>query len=225
MTKGAQPYHGVPILKVQDGTAVALLNSATVIGGEMKDVRDAIDRNAAGVRGLPAGLAQRIQQLSAKYAVWGAGTMPKTFHPPAGGPDGLGSLDRFEFGLDLAQGLQLAGTVHVRNPADAQKLAAMLQLFQMMAKAQPDASGTKIESHLEDGNLSVSLSVPEEALKKAIEQQRGNIAQALASKLAGSAQPKTPQAKPVDNSTAPEDVQIIKDKDGNTLQVILPGKK
>jgi hypothetical protein len=50
----------------------------------------------------------------------------------------------------------------------------------MMAKAQPDASGTKIETHVDNDTLTFALSVPEETLKKALEQQRGAIAQAIA---------------------------------------------
>jgi hypothetical protein len=73
------------------------------------------------------------------------------------------------------------------------------------------------------------ISVPEAEFEKAIEQQRGAIAQAVAQAMTkqGGKQGETPQATAPapQGPPASQDVQIIKDKEGNTLQVILPGKK
>ena len=50
--------------------------------------------------------SMRAGTLSGPYAVWGVGTVPKTHPPPAGAPDSVASLDRFDFGISLTQGLK-----------------------------------------------------------------------------------------------------------------------
>jgi hypothetical protein len=203
-----------------------------MIAGEMKDVQAAIDRRGTHAAGLTAAMAQRVGHLSGKYAIWGTGTFPKDFHPPAGGNgmlDGFASADRFEFGVGVTDGFQLSATVHVRAPEDAQKLAAMMQFFELAAKSRPNSNGTKIETHSENGTVSLLISVPEAEFEKAIEQQRGAIAQAVAQAIAkqGGKQGGTPAAiaPAPPGPPASQEVQIIKDKEGNTVQVILPGKK
>jgi hypothetical protein len=214
--KGAIRYRGIPIRQLQGGGAVALLDPGTLLAGDGKELRAAIDRREAHAAGLSPALAQRVEQLRGRYAIWGAGTVPKTYHPPAGSPDGLGSLDRFDFGIGLNQGLELTATLHLGDDADAQKLTAALRLIEMMTKAQPDWSGARIETHVEDGTLSIALVVPEAALRKAIEQQSAAIAQSIAQAKAGAVSPA---------ARAPKETQILTDKNGNSVQVTLPGKR
>jgi len=211
IAKGAERYHGVAIRQVQGGNAMALLDASTILAGDLKDVRAAIDRREAHTAGLEPALAERAGELSARYAIWGVGSLPHGYHPPSGGPDGLASLDRFDFGIALSQGLELAATLHVRAPEDAQKLAAALQFVQMMVKAQPESSGAKIETHVQNGTLSLSLALTEEALKKAIVQQRAAIGQALS---------QTAAKPPVSKET-----KIVTDEEGNSVQVTLPGRR
>ena len=237
--KGVETYHGVPVRAVQDGDAIALLDASTMIAGAMKDVRDAIDRRESAPEGLSAELAARAAELSGRYAIWGVGSLPEDFHPPAGGPDGFSSLDRFDFGIALSQGLEIGATLHVRQPEDAQKLAAAMQFVEMMAKAQPD-NGAKIETHVDNGTLTIALAIPEEALKKGIEQQGAMIAQAIAQAQktaharAAARAPGAPvaSASPAKAIAAAEpapapsnETQIISDKEGSSVRVTLPGKR
>lgn len=251
MTKGAEMYHGVPIRGVQDGDAVALLDAGTIVAGSMKDVHDAIDRRESLISGLTEEIAGRAADLNGRYAIWGVGSLPPDFHPPAGGPDGLNSLDRFDFGIGLSQGLEIAATLHVRQPEDAQKLAAAMQFVEMMAKAQPD-NGAKIETHVDNGTLTVALEIPEEALKKGMEQQGAMIAQAIANAqtpknaqakgaapaspappvaLADATSPAKPLAEavatpaPVAPPTPSKETRIISDSEGASVRVTLPGKR
>jgi len=229
LAKGAVVYRGVPIRTVKDGDGVAVLDADTVLGGTLSELRAAIDRREGHAAGLAPALAQRVARLSGKYAIWGAGTVPKTFHPPAGSPEVLSTLDRFDFGIGLENGLNVTATLHARSPEEIQKLAATFQLIEMMAKAQPDASGSKIETHVENAALTFSLSVPEEALKKALEQQRGAIAQAIAQAqgqtVPTAQQPSamTPVSRPV--PSGPKETVVVRDKEGASVQVTLPGRR
>jgi hypothetical protein len=227
LTKGAKTYRGVPIKELKSGEGIAVLDAGTLLGGDVKQIRAAIDRREQHAGHLDAVLSQRAEQLSAKYAIWGAGALPADFKPPAGGPEVLKSLDRFDFGVGLNNGLQLAATLHARSAEDIQKLATTMQLIEMMAKAQPDASGTKIETHVQNGSLRVAIDIPEEALKKAIAQQKTALAQAIAGAkgaepVAGrqtGAAPSRPMA-PVSKET-----KIVSDKEGASVQVTLPGRR
>lgn len=217
-------YHGVPIRQTPDGNAMALVDSGTMLAGELKEVRAAIDRREAHAAGMNPELAKRAGELSARYAIWGVGDLAHGYHPANGNPQGLGSLDHFDFGIALSQGLELAATLHVRAPEDAQKLAAAVQLVQMMVKAQPESGGTKIETHFENGTLSLSLALTEEALKKAIEQQRAAFERGLSQSAAhpSLSQPLSPAAPkpPVSKET-----KIVTDDRGNSVQVTLPGRR
>jgi len=236
--KGAVMYHGVPIRTVKDGDAVALLDPGTILAGAVKDVRAAIDRRESQATGRSGELATRAAELSERYAIWGVGSLPADFHPPAGGPDGLNSLDRFDFGIALTQGLELAATLHVRKAEDAQKLSAAMQFVQMMSKSQPD-NGTKLETHVENGTLTVSLAVTQDALRKAIQQQGAMIAQAFANGMAQGQRTRA-QAKatapaspavPAPAASAPhsapvlKETKIISDDEGASVKVTLPGKR
>jgi hypothetical protein len=233
LPKGTQRYHGVPIKGVRDGDGIALLDAGTLLGGSMNDLRAAIDRRDRHSAGLDPALAEQAGQLSAQYAIWGAGRLPQDFHPPAGGPEALKTLDRFSFGIGLNSGLQLTANIRMRSSEELQKLASNLQMFEMMAKAQPDTSGAKLDTHIDNGTLTLSLTVPEEALKKAVAQQRAAIAQALAqakgqplsasepsAKADSSAPPEPPASRPASRETT-----IVSDKEGASVQVTLPGKR
>ena len=232
--KGAHRYRGVPIRQVENGDAIAVIDAGTIVAGDLKQVHAALDRHAAHAAGLSPALARRVDQLSGRYAIWGAGTVPQSFHPPAGGPDGLASLDRFDFGIALTHGLELTATLHLRNPEDTKKLSSAMQFIEAMSKAQPDASGTKIETHVENGTLAIAVAVPEEALKKALEQQKAVFAQALAQSAARAAGvPAKAAAAPmitaptlaVPTAPASKETQIVSDKDGASVHVTLPGKR
>jgi hypothetical protein len=220
--KGAGRYRGVPIREVKGAGAMALIDPGTILAGDLKEVRAAIDRRETHTGGLDAALARRASEFSGRYAIWGVGNLPVGYHPPSGAPDGLASLDRFDFGIAVSQGLEMAATLHVRAPEDAQKLAGVLMIVQMMAQSQPAASGAKIETHVDNGTLSLSLALTEEALKKAIEQQRAGMTKAL-SQPAGKAIPQ-PAARPPARPPVSNEVKIVTGKDGDTIMVTLPGK-
>lgn len=228
LEKGAEHYHGVALRKAQDGNVMALPDAGTMIVGDEKLVRAAIDNREQHGAGLPPELAKRVAELSAgKYAIWGVGSVPGGIHPSAGkmppGADGFQSLDRFDFGIGVDRDLQIALKLHVRSAEDAKKLAATMQFVQMMTRGQADPSGVKFDGHVENGTLSLSLALPQEVVKKALAQQRDAIAKALAQ---AGANPE-PVERPHITAAPPasQEVKIVSDSEGNTVQVTLPGKK
>ena len=77
------------------------------------------------------------------------------------------SIDRFQFGVQLSSGLELGAEIHARSPQDAEKLKASLGMVAAMLKAQqPSGSAAKFDFEVEERNLKLTVSIPEEELKK-----------------------------------------------------------
>lgn len=228
MAADAERYRGVVIHKAQSGNLFALLDASTILEGDENLVRAAIDHRGSHDAALAPALAKRVAELSTgKYAVWAVGSIPGGLHPTSGkmpaGADGFQSLDHFDLAIALDSDLRIDLKLHVRAPEDAKKLTGLMQFAQMMSQGQPDQSGVKFDGHVENGTLTVSLSLPQAVVKQALAQQKDAIAKALAQ--AGS-NPE-PVARPQISAPAPPSPQpkIVNDSEGNTVQVTLPGKK
>lgn len=224
LAAGAKRYHGVPVIESGQpaGGVIALLDASTAIAGDLATVRAAIDRRGSPTRLAPT-LAARIAALRSHCQVWGIGDLPE--HDPAAArrPDGFGSLDRFEFGAALHEGLKMAAEIHVASPQDAEKIAATVRLLETVMKArQPSAAGG-FAMHAGNGTIKLSLVVSEDEVKKAIEAQRAAVEAGLLSQLSSpwprSASP-APAARP-----APRGTQIVTNATGDTVSVTLPGKR
>jgi hypothetical protein len=130
----------------------------------------------------------------------------------------LQSVDRFAFGVTLANGLELTADLHVRSPKDLEKLSASLQFLEVMLKAQPAGGNeARFDLRTEDGAIHLSLSIPEEALKKAVAAQRASLALAVAGSPAAVA--------PAPKAAPPGKTKIVQDAAGNTVSVTLPGSR
>ena len=229
------PYHGVPMVENQgSGDVVAFLDGATAIAGKPAQVRAAIDRKTRG-KAMGNKLAARVEEMGSRYAIWAVGEMPEGVQMPSGAPQGLDAMDRFEFGASLQQGLELTASAHMRTAAAAEKMAASLKMLEAMAKMQPAANGTRFETKVADNTLQISVTVPEEALRKGIEQQKLAMAQAFA-KMAPGNTPGTVKITPMPGidmrMTAPaaapsrpatHETQVVSAPDGRTVLVTLPG--
>jgi len=201
-------------------SAVAVLDPYTVVIGNRAQLHAAIDR-----RGRPSGvspaLAEKARSMADRFEIWGVGDLPKGYLPPSGAPGELDSIDHFEFGASLRQGLEITTEMHVRSPKDAEKMAESIQSIEAMLKNQPSASGTKFDLRASYGTIRLSILVPEEDLKKGIEAQLNSMAAGLKRGIqtgAGQAEPR-PQAKPA----PPKPAQIVKNDRGDTVKVTLPG--
>jgi hypothetical protein len=220
---GAPMYRGVPLLGGGKGSngVVALLDASTAIAGDAASVRAAIDRRGKGGH-MDAALAARIEPLRSRYDIWGIGDRPSGFVPATPTSQGLESVDRFQFGVLMTHGLELAAEFHTRSPQDAKKLEDSLAFFEAMLKAQqPSASQAKVDIHAEGGTLKLSLAISEEELKKAIEQQSAALKRAVA-RGAGTAAAPAPEVEILPKPAAPGEPAVL-NPSGGTGVVMLPG--
>jgi len=211
-------YRGALILENKGPSrgATALVDANTMLEGDLPLVEAALDNAGKGTR-IDQALAARAGQLRARYDIWGAGAPPAGAKLPAGA-EPLDSIDRFAFGMSFSHGLECVADLHARSAKDLAKLNSSLQLLEAMLKAQPaDASQGRFDLRTENGGIHLSLSVPEEAFKKAVAAQRASLASALAARLAAPTQPLRP--KP------PGKTEVVTDAAGNTLFVRLPGNE
>lgn len=213
-------YNGVSIFgdDKKGNSAVALLDESTAIVGELAQLRAAIDR-----RGSPSGvnpaLTEHVHSMSGRFDVWGVGDLPKGYRPPAGASEQFNSIDHFEFGASLRQGLEITGELHARSPKDAAKWAESMKMIETMLKAQPSSgTGTKFDLQSTNGTIRLSIAVSEEELKKGIEAQKASMAAGFNSGIRAT---RGSSALPV--PPKPKRVEIVKDDHGDTVKVTLPG--
>jgi hypothetical protein len=207
----AKPYHGVPVSLSGKGSVsvMAMLDASTVILGDLPLVRAAIDRRGSGARLDPA-LAAAAALLRDRYEIWGLGDRPGVLVPKNAQPDGLDSIDRFQFGISVSHGLELAAEIHAASAKDAEKLTASVRLIEAMLKAQQPSA--KLDIRAENGTLKLSLAIPEEELKKAMAAQRASVKPAAAAKT-GLTITSEPASAPPPKT------------DGSTGVLTLPGKR
>ena len=155
----------------------------------------------------------RVALLRERFDIWGTGERPQGFVAPGGQNDQLGSIDHFQFGVRITNGLELAAELHARSPKDAEKLAASLTMLQMMAKSQ--SSDARFDVKLEDSTLKLSFAVPEEQLRRAIAAQRAPGPPRITGQ--------TPAATPAGLHTTIQTTQIT--SPGGTSVLMLPGKR
>jgi hypothetical protein len=219
LSAGAELYHGVAIQGGgKKGSGVlALLDATTALAGEAPVVKAAIDRRGQPVA-YDGAMVTRVASLRERFDLWGTGERPQGFVAPGGqneqpGSQWLQSIDRFEFGIRITHGLELGAEVHARSQKDAEKLAASLAMFQMMAKAQSNAA--KFDVTLEGSTLKLSFAVSEEELKKTIAAQRS----------AAAPKPVSSQPKVTGETPAPGPAVRQSTTPAGTSVFTLPGKR
>ena len=216
-------YNGVSIFgdgKKANG-ALALLDQSTAIVGDLAQVHAAIDRRGTPSQVKPA-LAEKVRSMAGRFDFWGVGDLHEGFQPPGGTADGFNSVDHFEFGAALRQGLEVTGEIHARTPKDADKMAESMKLIEAMLKAQPSsAKGTKVDLQSANGTIKLSIVVSEEDLKKGIEAQKSSLSTAMNSRVQVTGGPPAAAFKPPVKPTPRP--QIVKDDHGDTVRVTLPG--
>jgi hypothetical protein len=191
LTANAKPYHGVPLVSMGEKVSVgakpailAILDGSTVLTGDPAEVKAAIDRRGSPTRLDPA-LSARIAEYRQHYEIWGVADNPAGLArrlSDSSAPQPFDSIDRFQLGLGLNHGLEIAAELHARSAEDAAQLTSTLRLLEAMFKSsQPSAnSGTKLSIESAEGTLKIALAVSEEDLKKAIAQQRRTASAARA---------------------------------------------
>ena len=188
LARGARRYKGIPILGSGTGSAgsIGLLSSETAIIGETAQVEAAIDQMGSGAH-LGAELKERAEVVSSRYEVWGIGQVPEGLTVATSGGSGPSSIDEFMFGATLRQGLGLTAEIHARTTDDAAKMTAVLSLLQAAIKAQNKDGGIAMDVQSENGTFRISLTVPDDELRKAIAQPRAALMAGLSQGLQGDA--------------------------------------
>jgi len=209
-------YKGITIFgdpKKADNSVVAFLDESTAVAGDLADVHAAIDRRGRPARIRPS-LAARVQWLAERFDFWAVGELPEGVQPPPGTADDLKSIDRFQFGASMRQGLEIDGEVHARTAQDAAKMAQTMQMISAMLKSQPtSSSGTKFDLQSANGTIKLAIVIPEEDLKKGIQ-----------ARMAPNAADPAAAPKPVAKRPAAP-ATIVKDAHGDTVTVKLPGSR
>ena len=240
MAAGAKLYHDVPVLggEKEQSSLIAFLDDHTILAGNATLVHNAIDHRAGGAR-IDTAFNDRLTSLRQRYDVWGVGE--RTPDPAAAKPGtaGLDFLDRFQFGVQLASGLELTAELHAKSAADLEKLSASLQLMASVLKGKSNTTnGPKFELKTEDSTVKLTLSIPEADLLKIVNSELAVLSPGAKPATAPEPPASTPEtapaplpAPPVPPSkpmpiaaVKPANAQVF-DKDGNTLILQLPGKK
>ena len=233
-------YHAVPLIPVdaKREQLLAIVDPSTILAGDRFIVERAIDRH--GLQTVDAHLAAAAAELRTRYWIWAVADQLDRLPASKSAPQGLEAVESFEFGLAVNHDLELVAQIHMRTAEDAQKLLNTMTLFQMMAKSQQkDPTQMKIESRVTGKTLDVSLRVPEGELKEAWEQQRTTIAERLSQlpqqiAAARSGKAFSPVASPHPAPAPPpsqarnipgRESKIVKDDDGVTVQLTLPGRR
>ena len=234
-------YHAVPLIPVdaKREQLLAIMDSSTILAGDRLIVERAIDRH--GLQTVDSHLAAAATELRSRYWIWAVADHLASPSASKSAPQGIEAVESFEFGLAVNHDLEIVAQLHMRTADDAQKLLGTMALLQMMVKNQPKApSQTKIESRVTGKTLDVSLRVPEGELKQAWEQQRATIAERLSqlpqqiaaarsgkgfNPLAGPPQAQAPAPPSQSRNTPSRESKIVKDDDGATVQLTLPGRR
>ena len=230
MGEGVKQYHNLQLGNGKQDGAAALVNESTVILGDVARVREAYSHRARASH-LDAALVEAVGSMRGHYDVWGYGRLPEGFVPKTPQSQGLDSVDQFQFGFSVAHGLNADIELHVRNTQESEKLMAGVYMLEGMLKAQmpQSANDTHFEVKTEGNTLKLAIAIPEEALKKAIENQKKAAAHMAAMPaqptITGEQAPAAAAAAPAPPAAA---VPAAAPKDGATPDtgvVMLPGKR
>jgi len=253
LSQRAKRYHGVPLVSGEKETdsAVAFLDDGTVLIGDPALVRAAIDRwlgsrslERGGKSSIDSSFNDRITSLRQRYDIWGLGELPAGFVAPMPEAKVLESIDRFQFGMQLASGLELAAEIHPRSPDDAGKLSTALELMATLLNGQGTSGAARFDVQETGGTLKLAVSIPDEELKKAIEDETAGLLPASAQSAAVASAPavtaETPETGPNAAPDAPPAAPPVPaplqtapkpaapktpDHEPDTVILTLPGKK
>ncbi|HEX3742779.1 MAG TPA: hypothetical protein VHW09_02570 [Bryobacteraceae bacterium] len=242
LAEGARHYYrNVPLLggeKESDG-AIALLDRGLAVLGDANLVRAAIDQRS-GENRIDAALNDRITSLRQRYDIWGLGEQPEGFTSSVPEAKAFESIDRFEFGIQLASGLELGAELHTRSAEDAGKLHTMFGMIAAMVKGQKAANGAKFDVQLDDRTFKLNVYIPEAELKKVVEAQTAVLspvtisaptASPEAAEAGTEAAPDPPAAAPAPATPTPAPraakptTAKVRDSVPDTVVFTLPGKK
>ncbi|MBZ5594450.1 MAG: DUF3352 domain-containing protein [Acidobacteriia bacterium] len=182
-------YEGVEILAnpAQKSGSLAILDNNIAVGGELDQVRAAIQRRKRGTV-LPAEVVGRIAALSERYDIWFQSTGP-VMAPDAKISDAkfqqagdlLKTIQQVSGGVKFSAGVDLAAEVVTHNEKEAASVLGALQLltgFLTMNQQGPNAlKPDALKLTAEGKTVRLALSITEEQIQQAYAAQQARLKQ------------------------------------------------
>jgi hypothetical protein len=170
-------YLGVPILSSGSGNAVvAFLDGSIAVIGQPADVKAAIRRRGQNAPPSPV-LAEGLVRFEGQYDAWlvSAGSLTAPAKSPAvASLKWLERLDSFTGGVRLSPDFELSAEMTMRSEKDVADMADGLRWFAGVVQTQ-EKSALSLEDmnfKVDGRRLSLSLQVPEQQLRAALQQRQ-----------------------------------------------------
>jgi hypothetical protein len=171
-------YLGAPILSSGSGNSVvAFLDGSIAVIGQPADVKAAIRRRGQNTSPSPV-LADGLARFEGQYDAWmvSAGSLAAVAKAPSAGASlkWLERLASFTGGVRLSPDLELSAEMTMRNEKDVADMADSLRWFAGVVQTQ-EKSALSLEDmnfKVDGKRLSLSLQVPEQQIRAALQQRQ-----------------------------------------------------
>jgi hypothetical protein len=170
-------YLGVPVLSSGPGNAVvAFLNGSIAVIGQPADVKAAIRRRGQNTPPSPV-LAEGLARFEGQFDAWlvSSGSLASPAKSPAGASlKWIERLDSFSGGVRVGPDFELSAEMSMRNEKDVAEMADSLRWFAGVVQTQERTALSLEDMNFKvDGKrLSLSLQVPEQQLRAALQQRQ-----------------------------------------------------
>jgi hypothetical protein len=178
-TKG-KLYHGVRLIVTvtkEEESGFAFVDATTVMMGDLAQVKAAIDRRNVKRTNDQVRWAQ-LAAYRDKYELWGFADRPSGLVkrlPAYTAAPTLDAINRIQFGVAMAKGLEITAELHPRSGEDVAQLTDSLKLVETMMKAARPSldDGTKIGIETsDDGTMRLTVAISEQQLVLAMQNQK-----------------------------------------------------
>ncbi len=170
-------YLGVPILSSGGGNAVvAFLDGSIAVIGQPADVKAAIRRRGQNTPPSPV-LAEGMARFEGQYDAWlvSAGSLTAPAKSPVGvSLKWLERLDSFTGGVRVSPDFELSAEMAMHSEKDVADMADGLRWFAGVVQTQ-ERSALSLEDmnfKVDGKRISLSLEVPEQQLRAALQQRQ-----------------------------------------------------
>lgn len=201
VAKNAEKYRSVDLLKMPDDPTpaaanknrIAFLDATTVVGGDLGEVRRAIDRAQAGrLTAGHGGILEGVGDLASANDLWMVFDLPPNAlkEAPQMASEMFSGVKGAELGISLQDGLGLHLNVRTKDDAAAVSVAQALQgliALGAMSQGQSPQAGEvlkKIRIASENSRVKLALSLDKSELEKMIKEAQAGAKAGVKSKAA-----------------------------------------
>ena len=211
MAKKSETYHSVELLTApEDGAPatasknrIAFLDADTVVAGDIREVRAAIDRAKTGrLTAARGGVLDGITELASKNDLWIVFELPANAlkEAPPAAVEMFSGVKGAELGMSFQQGFGLQMNVRTKDDASAVSVAQALQgliALGAMSQSQSPQAGEvlkKIRITSENSRVKLALSLDRSELEKMIKEAQSSAAGSPKKTVAPAPEPAGPKA-------------------------------